>query len=376
MGVLTEALLPLSWEFDTDDSGVELEQEDSDTIVEPYDPSNVRISSRSMTISLIESRLSYNEIQLDPDFQRRAGIWNLTAQSRLIESLLIRIPLPAFYFDATNDDYWVVIDGLQRLTAINKYIHGEYPLVGLEYLKNHNGLLFNELDRKLQRRILETEILAFVVERDTPKDVKFNIFKRINTGGLPLSPQEIRNALYQGQGTKLLNQLASSDVFRKATDGGVKTGRMSDRECVLRFLAFLLTPYKEYSKNLETFLNEALQKLNQQSPEQIYDLERRFYRSMDAAIKIFDNRAFRKPLETRTAINKPLFEAWSVTLDQNTDAENEVLISKREELYKSFKEIYQSDRTFAGAITGGTGSPSSVQKRFTIIENIVKETRQ
>ena len=207
-------------------TGVEYEGEDMMIhITEPFDPSQIRIEPKQQSLDTIIKRLELGEINLNPDFQRMAGIWNITKQSLLIELLMVRIPLPAFYMDASDDKNWLVIDGLQRLTTLNNFINEKddkkrLKLSSLEFLGRQLNLdaprhqrldTWDKLPRDLQRRILETQITLFLVQPGTPPKVKFNIFKRINTGGVPLSGQEIRNALNQGKSTELLNELAESD---------------------------------------------------------------------------------------------------------------------------------------------------------------------
>src|SRR5262249_12955743 len=139
----------------------------------------------------------------------------------------------------------------------------------LEFLTEYEGKKYDELPRSLQRRINETQVTAYLIEKGTPANVKFTLFKRINTGGLPLSPMEIRHALNQGKATELLKKLSKSEAFRKATDNSIQDERMADHECVLRFLAFSLTPYSKYKEDLDTFLNDAMADLNKMPDSQI-----------------------------------------------------------------------------------------------------------
>ena len=161
--------------------------------------------------------------------------------------------------DGTDDDEWLVVDGLQRLTALKRFIlDGSLQLEGLEFLATLQGKTFGQLPRSYQRRIEETQVTVFVIQENTPPQVKFNIFKRINTGGLPLSPQEIRHALYPGAAAVLLEKLAASPEFKRATANAIRDDRMGDRECVLRGLAFMLLKPESYrAGELDSFLNRA-----------------------------------------------------------------------------------------------------------------------
>lgn len=155
---------------DDGSTGVEIEDISGGQNQEtPFDPSKIRISARLLTVDLILSRIKNKELDLYPSFQRKSDIWSEAAQSRLIESLLIRIPIPALYMDATNEERWLVVDGLQRLTALRRFVLAQdLRLSGLEYLAHLHGKIFSDLDPRLQRRIKETQFTVYVIEEGTP----------------------------------------------------------------------------------------------------------------------------------------------------------------------------------------------------------------
>jgi hypothetical protein len=362
-------------------TGVEFEEEGTieTTITKPFDPTKIRIISRTLTVDLVIKRIIENEIILDPDFQRAAGIWADADQSRLIESILLRIPLPAFYMDASDDDKWIVIDGLQRLTTLRRFLlEKELRLKNLEFLSDYNNLNYDELPRNLQRRIEETQLTLYLVERGTPPQAKLNIFKRINTTGTPLSSQEIRHALNLGPATKLLKELAESEAFRRATDYGISPLRMADRECVLRFLAFKLREYHTYKDDLDTFLLESMQKLNVIGSSEVSKLDylkHQFEQAMNAAYEIFGKWAFRKVDDNsskRPPVSKALFEAWSVNLSELDQQQLLKLISNKETLIQKFRDL-MDDTEFVIAISYSTGDARRVRTRFSKINQIIKE---
>jgi hypothetical protein len=217
---------------------------------------------------------------------------------------------------------------------------------------------------------------VYFIEPGTPPDVKFNIFKRINTGGLPLSPQEIRHALNQGPAADLLKRLVEDETFKRVAGRYLRDQRMSDRECVLRFLAFATTSYEAYpSGNLDTFLHAQMRKLGQRPENELEALAGRFVRSMKAAYDIFGNDAFRKRYkrgEARKPINKALFEAWSVNLDAIRDEDIALLVERKATVVDRFIEL-NSQASFDKAVSQGTGDVARVKLRFESIETLIRK---
>ena len=359
-----------------EESDVEEELEDpQEKITTPFNPEQIKIRTAPILVEQLISRIKHEEIDLAPDFQRQAGIWNDERKSRLIESLLLRIPLPVFYVAADESEKWSVVDGIQRMTAIYDYVTGKFPLKRLEYLTKLNGCTHDELRRPLQRRISETQLIVNVIESGTSPDVLFNVFLRINTGGMTLNGQEIRHALNPGPVRDYLKELAESDEFKKATDGSINPKRMADRECVLRFLAFYITPWEEYSSSdLNGYLVRTMQEINDMSECERNNFAVDFRKAMLAASDIFGENAFRKPSsERRLPINKGIFEAWSVQLAHCLPEQISTLVERRNDVQCSFKKLMIEDGDFLEAISYATGSPQNVQKRFQAIEQLVKE---
>lgn len=356
-------------------------EKDSDNVLidNPFDPNQVDIRTRTMSLDLILKRLKTDAIDMNTSFQRKANLWNSTKQSRLIESILVKFPLPAFYFDGSNDNNWLVVDGLQRLSSLDNYVNKEsFPLQNLEFLNQFNGFKFSELPGYLQRRIEEFEITAYVIAAGTPKVLKFNVFKRINTGGLTLTSQEIRNALYQGEATKFVKKLSERRSFKITTAYTIPEDRLLDQEFVNRFLAFYLFDLSEYNSDLDGFLNTALDTLNDSNNKIDFEtVEIDFEKAMKAAMNIFQGDAFRKRYnwnDKRKPINKALFEVWSVLLSKLNTNEISLLINRSQSLKEKFIHLLNSDEDFNKAITSGTGDKYRVRKRFTEINKIIQST--
>lgn len=355
-----------------DDLENEFKFEDDDENLEPFDPTKIRVKTKPMTMDVLLRRIKHDEIDLDTEFYRQSDIWTPKAKSRLIESLLIRIPIPIFYIDATNDDKWLVIDGLQRINTFKKFIiDQEFTLTELQFLKDLENTKYSDLPRAYQRRIEETELTVCLIEPGTPDEVKYNIFQRINTGGLPLNNQELRQAMNPGKPIKILKKLANLPEFKRVINLTKKRNeRLEDHELILDFIAFTLTKYQDYPQNKghTYFLNETMKKLNKLENDLIQEIENKFIIAMKAAYEIFGNTAFRK--SSSSPVNKSLFEVWSVTLSQLNSQKIDMLINRKELLRERFIEKMRTDNDFNRSISQAA---NKVKYRFEQINQIVQE---
>lgn len=347
-------------------------------IVNPFSTKDIKVTHATIAMSSLISRLKHDEIDLNPDFQRNDSLWDRKKMSRLIESILLKLPLPVFYFDVTDPDKWIVVDGLQRLSTLKKFIvEKKLKLYDLEFLQQLNNKKFDDLERNLKRVIDETQVVTYQIEAQTPKEVRYSIFNRINTGGLSLNAQEIRQALNQkGKGVDFLKNICEDQVFKKVV--GISSKRMADRELALRFIAFKLTknmPFKFH--DMANFLDDAMDKLdNIDDKEQLKNTKAHFFDSLKFSEKVLgENHRFSRSIgfekKTKT-LNRSLFDVITVCF---SEIEDKKLFLQRKELFlEKFKTLLQDEQgEFSKSITEGTSSKGAVETRFTIMRNLIQE---
>lgn len=360
--------------FEEEDVG---EQEESEIQKEPFDPKKVDVSITTPNLRALIDRLNHDEIDLMPDFQRSSDLWTNQAQSRLIESILIRLPIPAFYFDALVDDKWQVVDGLQRLSAISNFVlKKKLRLTNLEFLKDYEGCSYNDLPRALQRRIDEFQTSVYLIKPGTPLVMKYSLFNRINTGGLKLTNQEIRHAMSQsinkGEASRFLSEIVKEEVFCKVV--GNNNNRMSYQELVLRHMAFRLFGSETYKSSLPKFLDSAMDELGKLEIKKLDFLRANFLAAMKTAYDLFNNDAFKKTLAEPThkkVVNKPLFEVVSVCLASIDDDARSRLVGQGDKFKEEFKEML-TDNVFHESISRSTANTDNVQMRFKMMKAIIE----
>lgn len=354
----------------TDESGIEID------IKEPFDPKDINITVEPKTMDNLVQRLKHNEIDLDPDFQRKGNLWAPDVQSRLIESLMLRFPLPAFYFDAESEENWLVVDGLQRLWTLKNYIVDQtLKLRGLEILKQYQGMTFSELPRPMQRRIMETQVTAYIIKPGTPRAVKYNVFRRINTGGLMLNPMEIRHALNQGPAAEFLKEVSESNEFNQYIP--VSDRRMADRELVLRYVAFRLTSYRQYTKPLTGFLDLAMEKLSRTTESERAELRGGLFKAFALSEEWFGREQFSRSYAVggKRLLNGALYEVWTSQLAPLGNEQIRRINQRLTDFREDYKRIL-SDEYFVFAVTRATTDNRSVNIRFDAIERLLARYAQ
>lgn len=349
---------------------------------QPFDPTKINIETKTPSLDTLIKRIERNSIALNTEtyFQRSPNLWNKVKQSRLIESILIRFPLPAFFFDASNDNNWLIVDGLQRLSSIRNFcVDKSLKLTNLEFLKKLEGKGWDELPDNLQREIEEAQVVIYKIMPGTPTEVKFNIFKRINTGGLVLEAQEIRHALFQGRPAEFIAHLAQTDEFKKATGNKIKPDRMLDRDFANRFLCFYLLGFDSYLSDLDTYMSKGMAQINNLTEEELDRTKQDFKTAMKLAFAIFDKEAFRKvrgPYQRMPPINKALFDAISVQFAQLSSEQGQQLIANKKCFKSELRQELAQEGEFFTSVTSGTGDKTRVSFRHTRIKELIYQNLQ
>lgn len=384
-------------------TGIEAETEEEE-VLEPFDPDAISITQKVVPMDSLIRRLKQETIHLSPAFQRNE-VWDATRKSRLIESLMLHVPLPMFYVAADEEGRWEVVDGLQRLSTIRDFMIGDkdgslLKLKNLEFLgEKYDGKTFNWIvnepsTQKLANDIFETEMRFTVINPGTPEAVKRNIFKRINTGGMPLTGQEIRHALYEGPSSVLLAELVESAAFKRIMGRKVNDSRMGARELILRFVSFLVIDRESYKGGMDTWLSNAMRVINclpeldpkklnkiylkETVPEikikDVSEIAERFELAMNRAEELFHGHAFRKslPSESRKSpINKSLFEVWSNVLSSLSENEYQKLLHNKNELLKKYKGVL-GILDLLDAISRHSSTPKGIADSYSNIYGMVK----
>ena len=370
---------------------VEFDSIDQSNDIKPYNPESIRIEPKNFSLRQISELVTDGDLNLMPDFQRNK-VWDKTRKSRLIESILLRIPLPVFYFSEDEEGRYTVVDGLQRLSTICDFMDNRFKLEDLEYLHdccqgktyNKEG---NKIEDKFYRRFNSYQIAVNIISSDSPVRVKYDIFRRLNTGGMPLNLQEIRNCFACQPLRNLLKAMVDLESFKKAT-GNLADTRMQAQEFALRYIFFLdllktRNGIESYSGKIDEELDSCIDSINSNKKFDADSYLQSFDTAMKNAYYLFGRHSFRK-VKTNTTnqtnrliINKLLFESWSIVLSQY---DTTTIKNKFEE--NSFigilGSVLDSDNQYRDYVSYGTNGKANVlyafNKSFEIMKEKISET--
>ena len=331
----------------------------------PIDALLIRQENR--TVHDVLRRIDRGAFVMNPEFQRDF-IWPEDKQIKLIESVIMRIPLPVLYLAEDERGRMIVVDGLQRLSTFKRFVDNDLKL-RLPQRDDLNGKRFRDLPPKLQNRVEDCNLILYVIDLRVPEQARLDIFDRVNSG-VALSKQQMRNSLYTGEATRFLKEESTTDVFLRATGRSLKKSTMRDREFVNRFCAFQTLDLGEY-RDMDEFLANALKGMNA-APRSLPELSARFRTSLENNFRLFDKNAFRKHSpnqDWRGVLNASLWDVMATGLSRY---ETRRVEERADELRSGFFRLI-GDADFLGAITYGPNDPKKVRRRFSAARRMFEE---
>ena len=332
-------------------------------------------------------------MDLRPFYQRRPR-WDTLRQSLLIESFLINIPVPPIFLYEKSFNSYEVMDGQQRITAIKDFYNNKFALRGLQHWPELNGRYYHNIPSLVKAGIDRRSISSIVMLKESaPEDeeallLRQIVFERLNTGGVELERQEIRNALYQGEFNDLLLQLSRHDLIRstwglpkfhedevsrgdRALLGSSFFSKMEDAELVLRF--FALRNVSKYRRGMQGFLDLYMMKVSKLPSSDIELLRSDFIGTITLASEIYGDLLFR-PYDTSRADwakapQKAFFDAVMVSFS-NLLSNREIFIAKKSEILEATKELFNKNEE--GTFTGRGNTKADIQNRIDLFSNMLE----
>lgn len=289
----------------------------------------VKTQTIEYDLETLLKRIRSGYIRIDPSYQRRHR-WKNGTSSRLIESLLLNIPIPTIYIsqdidiDDADDDspVFTVIDGQQRLTAIRDFLENNLELTELEVLDTLNGMKYEDLPRFLKRRLQDRSLSCLRIDSTVDQQVKYDIFERLNSGSVELTAQELRNATYRSPFNEMIKTLSEDERFKRlANVSENKQNKMEDVELILRFYALTEGRYQNYKPNMKDFLNDSMYEFSKLAEEELGPYRERFIHEFEVIEKVLGGCPFARWKKDGSGLasrfNTAVYDAVIVACDTN-----------------------------------------------------------
>ncbi len=320
----------------------------------PYDP----------PVKTLIQEIIDGELIVRPNFQR-ASVWDAVRQSRFVESILLNIPIPNLFFAEDDDRTKVVVDGQQRLTALKQFKENRFALKGLEALAALNGKLYENLTERQQRIFNNRTLRCLVISARSDSEIRFQVFERLNQGGMPLNAQEVRHCVYRGALNDLLHKLVKDKHWLEALGKTEPSNRMTDCELVLRYFSFR-DRCSIYSPPLKTFLNTYMRDMRHLNEESSTKLEGAFLSTVQKIVLVFGGQSFRRATVSENGVawdrslNRAVFDCQMLVMehvDERWLKDNSLTV--KDEFLALF-----SDGDFSDSVSRATADVSRLRTRL------------
>ncbi|HEX6206130.1 MAG TPA: DUF262 domain-containing protein [Solirubrobacterales bacterium] len=360
---------------------LEVEETEGDEDAELYPgvaPPDRRLVTQPYDLSVgdLVSQVQDGSLTLNPVYQRRY-VWDNKKASKLVESLLINVPIPVCYLAEEHDGSRATIDGQQRLRSLYRFLGNEFPLRGLEVLNELNGKRFQQLTERQQRLIKNRTIRCIVISEDSDPEIRFDVFERLNTGSVALTAQELRNSVYRGPFNQLLHEIASSSFFLDCV-GGRSDTRMAFEELILRFFA-LDDQLREYRPSFKRFLNNYQRSHRHEEASWLEAKRQRAEATFERVHAVFGDECFRRArlLEDDTwewfsSLNSAMYDVVMLNFAR-LDVSPKDLISQKDEIEQLTADLSLNHERFINAISLATGDRTRVFDRVRIYAEVLSK---
>jgi hypothetical protein len=334
------------------------------------------LQASDLSLQTIAQMVESGAIDVSPKYQRRER-WKAAAQAELIESFLINVPVPPVYLAEDDFGTYSVIDGKQRITTIHRYLLDKFSLEGLKEFPELNGLKFSQLPKQLQNALSIRPYLRVVtLLKQTDSELKYEVFTRLNTGGEPLLPQEIRNALYRGSLNDLLFKLSGNMFLRQQLK--IKTSKetpyreMQDVECVLRFFC-LSSEWKNFSGDMRRSLDAYAAKNQSATKSNLDAAAKKFNIAIERCEALWGQNAFRRHDEKKGYRDQFMFavyDAEMIAALELSDTKFKAVKARKSQVTQATLKLFK-DPEFADSVRVSTNSPSKVLYRIRKVKEML-----
>jgi hypothetical protein len=353
-----------------------IEQEDDEAPLDVApDRRRVKTDKSDLPVETLHSWVTRGKINPQPEFQRYF-VWNNVKASRLIESLLLDIPIPVVYVAEEANKTYSVVDGQQRITSVCSYVNGkfpdgrDFPLSSLQVLTELNGKLFRQLSGEHQEGILNSIIRLIVIEQESHPDVKFEVFERLNLGAEKLNDQELRNSVYRGKYNELLRDLTHNQYMLKIMGAKEPHKRMLDRQLILRFFAMWRNTHLKYKGPMKLFLSREMENNRNPHDKELARMRSAFEKSIEMAYTVFGTDAFRRYYASKKDNLRGYWETrklnvalWDTLLYSFSFYEKSQIIPVADAIREEFLDVVTNDDTFIEYVASTGDKPDRIQYR-------------
>lgn len=329
----------------------------------------VYTTQKDFPLSTIREMFDDGDIVTDPDYQRDF-VYTQKQSSKLIESMLIGIPIPTVYLCQENDETWSVIDGQQRITSFVFYLENKFPLTGLSELKELNGLYFKDMDKILQKKLKSSSLNAICILKES-QELKYEIFARLNQGAISLKPQELRNCIYRGSYNRMLEDLAGNKYLPTLFHDENKRKQYQER--ILRF--FALRNFTDYKSSIMKTMNDYMFNHQNADDSEIADCRVLFNKTIDIIKQILGDTAFfAVNRENGKVIGKFSGSVYDSIIIPFSFFNSHDLMAHADEIRKSIEDLKLNNDQYREDTYVATGSRKRVLGRIITVYNLLTKT--